>query len=118
MRDHRKLIAFDKADDLTMTIYKITFSFPREEIYGLTSQIRRAAVSLTTNIVEGAARESEVEFLRFLEVSFASYREVEYQFSVAKRLNYVKAEEVDLCEQKIAETGKVLAALIRKLRNK
>lgn len=118
MRDHRKLIAFDKADDLTMTIYKISFSFPREEIYGLTSQIRRAAVSLTTNIVEGAARESEVEFLRFLEVSFASYREVEYQFSIAKRLEYVKESDIELCESKINVTGKVLAALIRKLRNK
>ena len=64
MRDHNKLIAFKLADDLALLIYAITRKFPKEEIYGLTSQMRRAAVSVPSNIVEGCARESQTEYLR------------------------------------------------------
>ncbi len=80
MRDHTKLRAFELADEVAVLIYRITREFPKEEIYGLTSQMRRAVVSVPSNIVEGCARESQTEYLRFLEIAFASLREVHYQF--------------------------------------
>ena len=72
MRDHTKLRAFELADEVTVLIYRATRGFPKEEIYGLTSQMRRAAVSVPSNIVEGCARESQTEYLRFLEIAFGS----------------------------------------------
>jgi len=74
MRDHTQLRAFELADEVALTIYQLTKMFPRDEIYGLTSQMRRAAVSVPSNIVEGCAHESQAEYLRFLEISFASLR--------------------------------------------
>ena len=76
MRDHYKLRAFELGDKLTMMVYQATRHFPREEIYGLTSQMRRAAVSVPSNIVEGCTRESHGEYLRFLEIAFGSLREL------------------------------------------
>jgi len=86
MRDHTKLRAFELADEVVVLIYQMTIKFPKEEIYGLTSQMRRAAVSVPSNIVEGCARESEKEYLRFLEIAFASLRELHDQFRLATRL--------------------------------
>lgn len=85
MRDHEKLHAFRLADDLAVLIYMLTTAFPREELYGLTAQMRRAAVSIPSNIVEGCARESRTEYLRFLEIAFGSLRELHYQFGLSKR---------------------------------
>ena len=87
MRDHTKLRAFELADDLAVAVYKITQSFPRDEQFGLTSQIRRGAVSTVSNIVEGCARHSEAVYVRFLDISFGSARELEYQLTLAKRLS-------------------------------
>src|SRR5574337_1665971 len=83
MRDHTKLRAFELADEVAVLIYRATRGFPKEEIYGLTSQMRRAAVSVPSNIVEGCARESQVEYLRFLEIAFGSLKELHYQFGLA-----------------------------------
>jgi len=117
MRDHFKLRAFELADELALKIYQATKDFPREEMYGLTSQMRRAAVSVPSNIVEGCARESQGEYLRFLGIAFASLRELHYQFSLAKRLGYLKeSDKLNNNESKIVETEKVLGALIRALR--
>ena len=74
MRDHTKLRAFELADEVVLLIYRATREFPKEEMYGLTSQMRRAAVSVPSNIVEGCARESQAEYLRFLEIAFGSLR--------------------------------------------
>ncbi|NIR48712.1 four helix bundle protein [candidate division KSB1 bacterium] len=115
MRDPTKLRAFELADELAMMIYKITKVFPKEEIYGLTSQMRRAAVSVPANIVEGCARESWVEYVRFLEIAFGSVRALHYQFSLAKRLGYLENNSSSY-DSKIVETEKVLGALIRSLR--
>ena len=117
MRDHTKLRAFELADDVAVLIYKVTRGFPKDEIYGLTSQMRRAAVSVPSNIVEGSARESQTEYLRFLEIAFGSLRELNYQFGLACRLGYVNEIEVNECTSKILEAEKVLGALIRSLRN-
>jgi four helix bundle protein len=116
MRDHMKLHAFTLADDVAVSIYMITAGFPREELYGLTSQMRRSAVSVPSNIVEGCARESQAEYLRFLEIAFASLRELHYQFGLSKRLNYCTDVETSECESKIIEAEKVLSSLIRSLR--
>jgi four helix bundle protein len=116
MRDHTKLRAFQLADELVLLIYRTTSRFPKEEIYGLISQMRRAAISVPSNIVEGCARESQVEYLRFLEIAFGSLRELHYQFDLAKRLGYFNEDDIGICESKILETEKVLGALLRSIR--
>jgi len=93
MRDHRKLRAFELADELVLAIYSATISFPREEQFGLTSQMRRAAVSIASNIVEGCARNSQTDYVRFLDMAFGSVREAEYQLTIAQRLGYVADED-------------------------
>ena len=116
MRDHRKLRAFELADEVALLIYRATREFPKEETYGLTSQMRRAAVSVPSNIVEGAARESQAEYLRFLEIAFGSLRELHYQFGLSKRLGYFDGYDVSGCESKIVESERVLAALLGSMR--
>jgi four helix bundle protein len=116
MRDHTKLRAFILADELAIRIYQLPQKFPKEEVYGLTSQMRRAAVSVPSNIVEGCAREGEVEYLRFLEIAFGSLRELHYQLSLAKRLGYCETPLFLTCDEKCRDTDKVLAALIRSIR--
>ena len=116
MRDHTKLKAFVLADEVAVLIYRITIQFPKEEIYGLTSQMRRSGVSVPSNIVEGCARESQVEYLRFLEIAFSSLWELHYQFGLAVRLGYSKEPDTSSCEMKIKETEIVIAALIRAIR--
>ena len=116
MRDHTKLRAFELADEIAILIYRITKKFPREEIYGLTSQMRRAAVSVPSNIVEGCARESQAEYLRFLEIAFGSLRELHYQLDLSTRLGFCAGYKSAECEAKIVETEKVLGALLRSMR--
>ena len=116
MREHAKLRAFDLADEIALETYRETRRFPKEEAYGLTSQMRRAAVSVPSNIVEGCARESQAEYLRFLEIAFGSLRELNYQCSLASRLDYFEGETSMALLSKISEAEKVLGALIRSLR--
>jgi four helix bundle protein len=113
-----KLRAFELADEVALMVYRITREFPREEIYGLTSQMRRAAVSVPSNIVEGCARESQAEYVRFLEIAFGSLRELHYQFGLSKRLGYSDKYDIPGCESKIVEAEKVLGALLRSMRNR
>ncbi len=116
MRDHTKPRAFELADEIALMIYRITKEFPKEEIYGLTSQMSRAAVSVPSNMVEGCARESQAEDLRFLEIAFGSLRELHYQLILSKRLNYSDGVDIAECETKINETEKVLGSLLRSMR--
>jgi four helix bundle protein len=104
------------ADEVAMMIYQVTREFPKEEVYGLTSQIRRAGVSVPSNIVEGCARGSQAEYLRFLEIAFGSLRELHYQFGLAQRLGYIKDDDKSNFDSKIVETEKVIGALIRSIR--
>ena len=87
MRDHTKLRAFELADEVVLLIYRATVEFPKQEIYGLTSQMRRAAISVPSNIVEGCTRESQSEYLGFLEIAFGSLRELHYQLGLSMRKN-------------------------------
>ena len=117
MRDHTQLRAFELADEVVVLVYRTTGGFPKEELYGLTSQIRRAAVSVPSNIVEGCARDSEAEYLRFLSIAFGSLRELHYQLNLSKRLGFLLNEDSSPLENKIIETEKVLNGLIRALRD-
>jgi len=105
------------ADDLAVLVYQVTARFPREELYGLTSQMRRAAISIPSNIVEGCARDSQADYIRFLYIAFGSLRELHYQLSLSKRLGFLFNEDSSLIEPKVVETEKVLNGLIRSLRD-
>jgi len=116
MRDHKKLKAFALADEIALMIYQITAGFPKEEMYGLTSQMRRAAVSVPSNIVEGCARDSQTDYRRFLTIAFGSLRELSYQLSLSKRLGFLGSCDSSLIESKLVETEKVMNGLIRAMR--
>ena len=118
MRDHTRLRAFELADELVGLIYQITSRFPKEELYGLTSQIRRAAVSVPSNIVEGCARESQADYVRHLSIAFGSLKEVHYQLGLSQRLGFMGNEEAQSIEPKLIEAEKVINGLIRSLRAK
>ena len=116
MRDHRRLQAFLLADALTLDLYRETQGFPKAEQYGLTIQMRRAAVSIAANIVEGCARPSQADYLRFLDMAYGSAKELEYLVSLAQRLDYLQPEPgVKLSESCVA-TARTLNALITALR--
>ena len=104
------------ADELAVLAYQMTAGFPREELYGLTSQIRRAAISVPSNIVEGCARDSQPDYLRFLTMAFGSLRELYYQIGLSKRLGFLRNQDSSLIEPKIVEAEKVLNGLIISLR--
>src|SRR3972149_96871 len=106
MRDHTKLRAFELADQLVLLVYGATGAFPREEQFALSSQLRRAAISVASNIVEGCARDTEAEYVRFLDIAFGSVREVEYQLSVAHRLSYLHADKYAPLRAHAIETSK------------
>ena len=118
MRDHTKLRAFELADALALQIYRRTTTFPREEQFGLTSQLRRAAVSIASNIVEGCARSSTADYIRFLDMAYGSACELQYQLSLAKRLEYLSKEPAAELDQVAKETCMVLNGLIRSLRDR
>ena len=116
MRDHTKLRAFVLVDEIAILIYRLTAEFPKGERYGLTSQMRRAAVSAPSNIVEGCARDSQSDYLRYLYISFGSLKELNYQLNLSKRLGFSNDDYFELIESKILEAEKVLNGLIRSIR--
>lgn len=113
---HKNLQLYQCSLDLVTNVYKLTESFPRNEEFGLTSQIRRASVSIPSNIAEGASRHSTKDFIRFLNISSGSLSEVETQLEIAERLNYIKIQE-DLKNQ-ITSIRKMLYRLKESLKKK
>ena len=114
-RDHSKLRSFSAADGLVADVYRLTRALPSEERYGLQSQIRRAAVSTPTNIVEGAVRRSDKHYLRYLEVALGSACEVRYLFGLCMRLDLLASGECTRMIERYDEVVKGLAALIVKI---
>lgn len=118
MRDHTLLRVFHLADQLAISVYAQSRCFPTDERYGLTSQTRRAAVSIAANIVEGCARSSKSEYVRFLEIAYGSARELQYEIDLCTRLGYLDtAAAADLGRQ-CTETAKSLNALVRAIRRR
>ncbi len=112
-RDHRKLHVYEIADELVIRIYQETRSFPDDERYGLISQMRRSAVSVVANIVEGAARESGPDFLRFLNMSFGSLRELGYYIDLSSRLGMMRQESARELDTHYNHAARLLSGLIR-----
>jgi len=103
VRNHKDLEVWKKSMDLVSNIYKITESFPNKELYGLTNQIRRAAVSIPSNIAEGAARSSKKEFIQFLFIALGSLSELETQIIIANRLEYLNNSDTLLEDIKFVQ---------------
>ncbi len=114
--DHKDLDVWKKSIDFVVTIYKLTERFPKEEIYGLTHQLRRASVSIPSNIAEGAARGSDKEFIHFLYIALGSLSEIETQIIIAKKLGLIKDDKTTL--ESILSIRKMLLGLIKYLKNK
>ena len=116
MKTHRDLDVWKKSVSLVTLIYDITKGFPKEEIYGLTNQIRRAAVSVPSNIAEGQQRNSTKEFINFLSIAKGSNAELQTQLMICVGLHYLSEDEINTAMQLSNEVGKMLNALIDKLR--
>jgi four helix bundle protein len=114
VRDPKKLKAFELADKLALLVYRETGRFPKEEIYGLTSQMRRAAVSVPSNIAEGCGRTTEKEYFQFLSVAYGSLKELEYQISLAVKLGFL--EKASTLAAAADETARVLNGLMKALK--
>lgn len=110
-RGHRGLVAWQKAMELVTEIYRVTRDFPKDELYGLVSQLRRAAVSVPSNLAEGYGRNSRKEFHQFVGVARGSLAEVETQIEIAKNLHYVSQESCSELLSRVDEVGRVLTGL-------
>ena len=115
MEDFKNLKVWRKTHELTLTVYQSTRTFPKDEIYGLTSQIRRAAASIGANIAEGCGRRSDPELRRFVQIARGSANELEYHLLLARDLRFLTPEEYGELEARILEIQRMLAALSQRL---
>ncbi len=116
MRDFRKIEAWQLADDLAVAVYEATKGFPKEEVYGITSQIRRAVTSVAANIVEGSSRESAKDYAHFLQIARGSLAETQYFLHLARRLDYLQPEDASELEQAARRVFGCLHGLIQAVR--
>ena len=116
MQDFKKLQVWQKSHDLTLRIYGLTSRFPREEMFGLTNQIRRACASIPTNIAEGCGRGSSADFARFLHIAMGSTNETEYLILLARDLKYLDMDLFTGLMDTIIEVRKMLTSLLRRLK--
>jgi len=115
LKQYQELIVWQKAMNLVEEVYKVTNSFPREEIYGLTSQLRRAAVSIPSNVAEGQGRRTTPDFLRHLSIAYGSLLELETQLLIAARLRYLTEGKCREVMNIAAEVGRLLNGLMSSL---
>lgn len=118
MKTHKDLDVWKKSVSLVTSIYEVTKTFPKDEIYGITNQIRRSAVSIPSNIAEGSARKGEKEFIQFLYISLGSLAELETQLIIANNLKYVNLNDYELMTGRLEEIRKMLIGLIKFVKNK
>lgn len=115
MQDFKQVKAWEKSHLLTVLVYQDTQDFPKEELYGLTSQIRRSAISIPSNIAEGCGRGSDAELARFLRIAMGSACELEYQLLLACDLKYLPKLRHDDLTRRVVEIQRMLAAFLKKL---
>ncbi|MCC6615541.1 MAG: four helix bundle protein [Anaerolineae bacterium] len=116
MRDFKKLDVWAKAHELTVAVYKATMRFPKEELYGLTSQMRRAASSIPANIAEGCGRTSDGDLARFLQIAGGSASELEYHLLLAKELEMLDAAVYQVLDEEVNRVKRMLNAFGQKLK--
>jgi len=115
VKDFRELKVWQKAHELTLSVYRVTAAFPREELYGLTSQLRRASASIAANLAEGCGRSGDAEFARFCSMAMGSASELEYHLLLAKDLKLIKPADYEELAPRATELKRMLTALIQKL---
>jgi len=116
MKDFRQLKVWEKSHQLALAVYRATRVFPKEELYGLTSQIRRASMSIPTNIAEGCGRNTDAEFARFLQIAMGSASETEYQLILARDLEFLPKEVYEKLHNDTEEVKRMVASLLKTLR--
>lgn len=114
---HKKLDVWKKSIELVSEIYKLTLEFPKEEQFNLTSQVRRAAVLIPSNISEGIARSSHLETIRFLDIARSSLVELDTQIEIAINLQYLNKSDINNLKEKVNHTFAMLSKLIQKIEN-
>lgn len=117
MRSFRELKVWQKSHAITLDLYKATASFPKHELYGLTSQLRRAASSVPQNVAEGCGRGGGLDFARFLQIALGSASETEYHILLASDLGYLESEIARTLEDRVTEVKRMLSSLIQKVRH-
>ena len=115
MKDFRRLKVWEKAHTLTLNVYRTTATFPREEQYGIISQMRRCSASVAANIAEGCGRTGDAEFHRFLNTAAGSVLELEYFLLLSRDLNFISSEVYEELQEEILEVQRMLASLLRKV---
>jgi four helix bundle protein len=115
MGNYKELIVWQKSVDLVTEIYSCTQHYPKEEMYGLTSQIRRSSISIPSNIAEGHSRRSQADCIQFLKIARGSCAEMETQLVISRNLDYLKLERFQILNEKSTEISKMLNAIITKL---
>jgi four helix bundle protein len=118
LKNYKELNVWQKSYKLCLHIYKVTKRFPKDEMYGLTSQIRRSAVSIPSNIAEGYGRKTTLEYVRFLYIAYGSVCELETQTMLSGDLDYVGEERLQKLRAEIGDVERMLKALIKSLENK
>ena len=116
MKDFHELKVWQKAHELTLTIYQITAPFPREELYGLTSQIRRSCSSIPANLAEGCGRSGDAELARFCSIVMGSASDLEYHLLLARDLKLINPRDYEELVQRAIELKRMLTALMQKLK--
>ncbi len=116
MQNFRGLKVWEKAHHVTLGVYKASATFRRDELYGLTSQIRRSAVSVPSNIAEGCGRSGDPEFARFVQIAMGSASELEYQLLLAHDLGFMNGTKYKTLANQVIEVKRMLSVLLRKLR--
>jgi four helix bundle protein len=116
MKDFRELKVWQRSHELTLAVYRVTANFPRQELYGLTSQLRRSCSSIAANLAEGCGRNGDAELGRFCSIAAGSASELEYHLLLAKDLSLIQAREYGRLVQQTVEVKRMLAGLIQKLK--
>ena len=117
VKDFRNLKVWGRAHKLTLAIYLVTLDFPKEEIYGLTNQMRRSSASVPTNIAEGCGRDSQAEFIHFLQIAMGSSSELEYQLILVYDLHYLDDEKFLELSKELGDIRRMLNVLIHKVKS-